>query len=369
MAIPEVQESKFACYLINPQRTLELKLRPGTPSLAHDRAPATKGSDHENEITTSQQTLVNSSDMSFSKENTEVTLASIVSQSDATATPGQTIDSKTLLNSTGPPTTAGGETKPDEVMDSNNNDPVKEESEAAPVDSDSGSDSESEGDDQVPGGIDRLSKYVVGKCSPQTILTMYEQSLQARAEKGKNQKYGPKLAEGFVDYLRIMEQRMDRMETSLGLAQKDDDNSPTKNLKHSTPNEDTLVPIEVKFFDSAAYLREDGSYPDVEKNVERGTFLCNHDVQQLIRVLYSKNRDDGVAPKKLADVEPPNADDIDVLSFGVSSQAVVSFFAKRLELSEERDGMLIRFGKPFRPLIRNLPSVRAQLKVLEERYG
>lgn len=295
-----------------------------------------------------------------------MTVASIVSQNDSTATQGKTTDSKTPPGPTEPPTTAVGETKPDEATDSKKDDPVKKEPKRLVVDSNS--DSEDSGAEDSDPSAD-MSWYVAKRWPARTILKAYETSLKKKAIRGKKPKYGPKLAEGLVDYLRAIEERMGQMETSLGLAENEDKNSPTKIAKHSTSDGDTVVPIEVKFFDAAACLEEDGSYPPVEKDVEEGTFLCNHDVQQLIRVLYSKNRHDGVAPKKVADAEPPNADDIDVLSFGVSSQAVASFFAKRLEIPEERDGHLIRFGKPFRPLIRNVPSLRERLKELEEKYG
>ncbi|EDN94389.1 hypothetical protein SS1G_10262 [Sclerotinia sclerotiorum 1980 UF-70] len=73
-------------------------------------------------------------------------------------------------------------------------------------------------------------------------------------------------------------------------------------------------------------------------------------------------------PSKQADSTPPNDNDIDILTFGVSSEAIALFFQKQLGISAE-DDHLIRFGKPFRPLIRNLGPVREQLKRLKSLHG
>ncbi|KAK3682063.1 hypothetical protein B0T22DRAFT_530543 [Podospora appendiculata] len=84
--------------------------------------------------------------------------------------------------------------------------------------------------------------------------------------------------------------------------------------------------------------------------------------------MYSRVKDDGEKPKMQADSEPPDPDDIDILTFGVSSEAVLAFFSKLLGV-EAGGSQLIRFGKPFRPLIRNLSRVREHLGKLEDSYG
>lgn len=81
-----------------------------------------------------------------------------------------------------------------------------------------------------------------------------------------------------------------------------------------------------------------------------------------------KAKSDGAKPRREADSEKPKADDIDMLTFGVQSEAIAAFFAKQSDLSAE-DDHLIRFGKPFRPLIRHLGSVREQLERLKILYG
>ncbi|KAK3331865.1 hypothetical protein B0T19DRAFT_354221 [Cercophora scortea] len=84
--------------------------------------------------------------------------------------------------------------------------------------------------------------------------------------------------------------------------------------------------------------------------------------------MYSRLKDDGGKPTMQADSEPPDPAEIDILTFGVSSEAILAFFSKLLGV-EAGGSQLIRFGKPFRPLIRNLPRVREHLGKLENSYG
>ncbi|APA16115.1 hypothetical protein sscle_16g108850 [Sclerotinia sclerotiorum 1980 UF-70] len=150
----------------------------------------------------------------------------------------------------------------------------------------------------------------------------------------------------------------------------EDEDEPRMPPTNIPPSEigDSMIDISVKFFNSAAYLKEDGSYPKLHDEIEKGTFTCDHDTQHLIRVLYSKVKGNMTEPSKQADSTPPNDNDIDILTFGVSSEAIALFFQKQLGISAE-DDHLIRFGKPFRPLIRNLGPVREQLKRLKSLHG
>ncbi|RSM12541.1 hypothetical protein CEP52_002422 [Fusarium oligoseptatum] len=120
----------------------------------------------------------------------------------------------------------------------------------------------------------------------------------------------------------------------------------------ATQHSDCTVELAVKFFRSAAYLEEDGSFPKIVEEPDKGTFMSSHDNQNLIRVLYSMLNENASKPQRSADVDPPKASDIDIVSFGISSEAISLFFAKRLHIGT-KDSHLIR----------------DQLQKLEDKYG
>ncbi|KAI1139707.1 hypothetical protein F5Y05DRAFT_330604 [Hypoxylon sp. FL0543] len=236
-----------------------------------------------------------------------------------------------------------------------------------PANPNSDSDSVSSSGSDMPGYlVDRIRQWG----TPQSLFDGYKELLKEKAakkipkgnaEKVVRKDQGSNLVRGLVDYMRVMEDRIDLLES---------DKAKAGDTSISKPSEDddSTVEVTVKFFDSAAYLGEDGSYPDVHSETEKGTFMCGHDTQHLIRVLYTKAKKQRFNPHNKADEEPPNADEIDILTFGVSSEAIATFFGKKLDIVSE-DNHLIRFGKPFRPLIRNLSQAKEQLRKLEDIYG
>ncbi|KAI1083013.1 hypothetical protein F5B20DRAFT_577402 [Whalleya microplaca] len=219
----------------------------------------------------------------------------------------------------------------------------------------------------------------------ESLFTAYKTKMGEKAQKKGRNNQDSNLVNGLVDYLRVMESRMSKLEAGMpndsdkevaaddnagsnsdNVAKQDSDSDNSKD-KPSFEG-DKSVEVSVKFFNAAAYLDKDGSYPTVSGETEKGTFVCGHDTQHLIRVLYSKVPNDNTKPQKEADSEPPNAASIDIMTFGVLSEAISAFFAKQLDIDADSDNV-IRFGKPFRPLLRHLGSAREQLKKLETAYG
>ncbi|KAK4209029.1 hypothetical protein QBC37DRAFT_431008 [Rhypophila decipiens] len=209
--------------------------------------------------------------------------------------------------------------------------------------------------------------------SSNVLLGAYENRLRKRAEKKKRSKssYGIKVVEGLVDYMRALEDRMTQMESNLGMEEDGElDGNNKALLSAAKPISDPDIVIETRFFNSAAVLTEDGSYlAHTGAETQEGTFICGTDDQQLIRVLYSKKTHDGRPPNKYADAQDPNPDDIDIVTFGLTSEAITAFFGKHLDSPTTDSRDLIRFGKPFRHVLRNMNSIRGQLKQLEERFG
>ncbi|TGO15084.1 hypothetical protein BTUL_0044g00230 [Botrytis tulipae] len=220
-------------------------------------------------------------------------------------------------------------------------------------DSDPDSDGSAFTDD---GFYPRIMKREFPGLSSEFIFNAYKGKMKVEAERNKKKRnQGANLVEGLVDYMRVLEDRIEQLESGTG----DKVNKANESSKALIQNDDSTIEIVVKFFNSAAYLEDDGSYKTANDETEKGSFMCGHDAQHLIR---------GAKPRREADSEKPKADDIDILTFGVQSEAIAAFLAKELDLLTE-DDHLLRFGKPFRPLIRHLGSVREHLERLKSLYG
>ncbi|CAD6442608.1 bd2bad12-3c9b-4ea3-80c5-177545182950 [Sclerotinia trifoliorum] len=231
------------------------------------------------------------------------------------------------------------DTRGDEGVATTNKDSEGRKEEALSVISDSKSETESLTSlDFAP-----LSSVLLDRNSPARISNAYkEKSGISTGNETRNQ--GPNLVQGFADYLIVLEKRMDQLESSLKakneeVDEDDDDTGSLPSNMSTSEIDDSMIEIFVKFFNS-----------------------------HLIRVLYSKFKGDVTEPTKQADSTPTKVNDIDILTFGVSSETIALFFEKQLSTSAVGD-RLIRFGKPFQPLIRNLGPVREHLKRLKSLYG
>ncbi|KAM3069776.1 hypothetical protein ACMFMG_010484 [Clarireedia jacksonii] len=196
------------------------------------------------------------------------------------------------------------------------------------------------------------------------MFEAYKERAKIEAEKSDQRNQGSNLVKGLVDYLRVLEDRINQLEPEIKIK--------FDNIIESIPRpaeiDDSKIEITVKFFNAAAYLVPDGPLPTSDAETEKGTFVCCHDTQQLIRVLYSNIKDDETIPLRQADSEAPEADSIDILTFGVSSEAISRFLEKQLNGPSGKEN-LIRFGKPFKPLIRHIESFKNQLMKLERKYS
>lgn len=227
-------------------------------------------------------------------------------------------------------------------------------------------DSDSDSDDVVDVGLsDRfMLDTFAGHVNSHSIYTLYKKNLEQKYMDKKGVDQGSTLVTSLVNYLRVLEDRVGDLETTI----EPEAYQQKKRKGLVTQHSDCAVELAVKFFRSAAYLDEDGAFPKIVEEPDKGTFMSSHDDQSLIRVLYSTLRDTTASLQITADADPPEAEDIDIVSFGISSESISSFFARRLDIGT-KDSHLIRFGKPFRPLIRNIGRVREQLQKLEDSYG
>ncbi|RSL48360.1 hypothetical protein CEP54_012954 [Fusarium duplospermum] len=227
-------------------------------------------------------------------------------------------------------------------------------------------DSDSDSDGSVDAALSNkvMLETFAGYVNSQSIYKLHKKNLEKKHKNKQGVDQGSNLVKSLVDYLRVIENRIDDLEMNKDPKGKKGNKQKGLVIQHS----DCTVELDVKFFRSAAYLEEDGSFPKIVDEPDKGTFMSSHDDQSLIRVLYSMLNENASKPQRSADADPPKASDIDIVSFGISSEAISLFFAKRLHIGT-KDSHLIRFGKPFRPLIRSIGRVRDQLQRLEDNYG
>jgi hypothetical protein len=97
--------------------------------------------------------------------------------------------------------------------------------------------------------------------------------------------------------------------------------------------------------------------------------VCVLDDQDLVRALYTRHTEPGSKLQKLgklADPDPPDPKEIEMLVLNVSSRAIARFLG---ELTGNRFNDIIKVGTPFRPIVRNLGRIRDHFLKLEGLYG
>ncbi|KAI0167870.1 hypothetical protein BJ166DRAFT_590356 [Pestalotiopsis sp. NC0098] len=226
--------------------------------------------------------------------------------------------------------------------------------------SDSSSDSEEDGS-ASPSFMQDLKSDVAKHFTSKTFFDAYTQRLEKRGKKKTRNDQAPMLVKGVVDYMRTLEERISSLEKSQDVeseAETDSDSVATAEIRQSE------VHLDVKFFNAAAYPGQAGPFALHEGG--KGTFACSYDEQNFIRALYCKHTESKSKPQRQADTVAPNAREISVLVVDVFSRAITSFFAIVLGVGV---GDSIKFGRPFRTIIRNIGRIRDHLIKLEGLHG
>lgn len=95
------------------------------------------------------------------------------------------------------------------------------------------------------------------------------------------------------------------------------------------------------------------------------TYTCRNEFPYLVRVLYVSTLSNQGPKSKIG--ESPSADAIDIIGFMVTSRPIADFFTQRLGLFV--DSNVLKFGRPFRSVIRNIKYLKDQLSSLAAKYG
>ncbi|KAH7303069.1 hypothetical protein B0I35DRAFT_447306 [Stachybotrys elegans] len=204
----------------------------------------------------------------------------------------------------------------------------------------------------------------------QAYITRLEKNraVPAHGEQEKKSSKAPTMVRGVIDYVRTLEERIQKLEAAemerLRKGKRTDDDEINVFNEPNPTNEWGDLLLEVKFFHAEGEFNNDGGWQD---NLHRkGSYQCNLDPKSLIRVLY--NWAEGAESKRLNNGQRPDPDDIDILALGIMSEPIAGFFKNRLGLEADKSN-LVRIGKPFRPLIRNLKPLKEHLAKLEMDFG
>jgi hypothetical protein len=188
----------------------------------------------------------------------------------------------------------------------------------------------------------------------------YLMRLEAQKGKRKDSERAPNMIRGIIDYMKMLEDRIQALEPEAkqqegGVVQTND----------ASVNEFGDIVHEIKFYYAKDEFTPEGVWKD--NTLKKNSYQSRLDPNHLMRVLY--NRAGGDAGQ-LLDGEHPDPLDINVLAFGVMSQPLSTFFSKKLGIEVEESPLHpLRFGKPFRPLLRHMQPLRDHLAKLEARYG
>ncbi|KAL1862622.1 hypothetical protein Daus18300_008419 [Diaporthe australafricana] len=93
------------------------------------------------------------------------------------------------------------------------------------------------------------------------------------------------------------------------------------------------------------------------------------DPRYLIRALYEWKEPATSSRRELGADDCPDASDINLIGFTVTSRPISSFFEKRLGLDLGVGIGILKLGMPFKPIIRNRQILKSHLEELEKKYA
>jgi hypothetical protein len=170
-----------------------------------------------------------------------------------------------------------------------------------------------------------------------------------------------KLVKGVVDYVRVLEQRIQTLENKL----LDDIDEETSSDTKKTSGD---VELDLKFFDAETEFDDMGYHISANHTIP-GTYICRTDPQNLIRALFQWKHNPLENQSARLDSTLPSPTHIRLISLGITSAPIKAFLENKIGTTRTSPFTLIRFTAPFRPLIAEFDALKIQLDKLEELYG
>ncbi len=173
-----------------------------------------------------------------------------------------------------------------------------------------------------------------------------------------------KTVSGALFHIVNLEERLARLEAQGGKLEEKGGNAKAKLDDRVIVSTDNVL-REIRCYDAD---------DDIDRNLFfESTFIggggstSSSNPLYLIQVLCEWSEDSPLERSQSMNLNAPQPHEIDILAFGVLSKPVAEFCGNRLNLSCGPSSM-VRFVKPFRPLILNLRELKRHLSILEAKF-
>lgn len=208
--------------------------------------------------------------------------------------------------------------------------------------------------------------WVAEDTSSKEIYDMWVAKLGKYAEsydKSPESERAPRLARSFVDYVRTVDNRLEKIESKIGI-----------NAKSKKEPEDTAGKghsVQTKFYNASAQPQSQSTSMDDDDEIgwnDRGTFISEVDPKHCLRVLFNWIQDHNTEDDSERDDEHPDPKHIEISDLRIHSDPITAFLAKQLDYDVQKNGV-VHMKRPFRVLIRKSDAIKKQLSFLEHEYG
>lgn len=213
-------------------------------------------------------------------------------------------------------------------------------------------------------GLEFFTNVVAENATSKEIYDLWATKLRKYAEaydKSHATERNPRLVRSFMDYVGTVDDRLQKIESKIGLAAKE-----TKKPEDVPGKGDS---VQTKFYNASAQpqFRSTSMDDDEQGWNEQGNFLSEVDPKHCLRVLFNWVQDHNTDNDSPRDDEHPDHKRIDISEIRIDSDPITAFLAKQLDFEVHKDSV-VRLKRPFRTLIRKVDSFRKQLSFLEREY-
>lgn len=211
---------------------------------------------------------------------------------------------------------------------------------------------------------DWLDSMITQFISSNEIYDMWVEKLRKYAEtydKSPPGERAPRLARSFVDYVRTVDERLQKIEVKLDI-----DSKLTKQPEDVAGKEHT---VQTKFYNASAQPQPKGMGVDDDETgwSEQGTFLSEVDRKHCLRVLFNWVQEHTIEADPQRNDEHPDPELIEISDIRIHSDPIAAFLSKQLDYEIHKDSV-VHLKRPFRILIRKADSIKKQLAFLEREY-
>lgn len=214
-------------------------------------------------------------------------------------------------------------------------------------------------------GLQSFMDVVAEHATSKEIYDLWATKIRKYAEsydKSNASERTPRLARSFIDYVGTVDDRLQKIESKIGIAAKE-----TKKPEDAL---DQAHSVQTRFYNASAQPQSRITSLDDDEpgwNVA-GSFLSEVDPKHCLRVLFNWVQDHDTGTDSQRDEEHPYSEYIEISEIRIHSDPLTAFLAKQLDYEVHKDSV-VHLKRPFRSLIRKVDSIKKQLSFLENQFG